>query len=160
MSAAAWLGSAFGIVVIGSCTVLLHFARRHDARIPALAHPWVHRLLILGMYTGGCTVALTALGRYVTGAELRAVGFLAAILGASEGGVYVFSVICGLVSVCVVVFGAWLEPGPGIAWWALALPFVCALSGGHLHGVLTVFPVTDWSSSVASWIGGRPGASG
>jgi hypothetical protein len=160
VSAAAWIGSAFGIVVIAASAVLLYFAGRHSARIPGSVHPWVHRLLILGMYTGGCTVALTALGVYVIGAELRVVGFAAGLLGGTPGAVYVFSVIAGLVAVAVVIFGAVLEPGPGIAWWALALPFVCALSGGHLHGMLTVFPVTDWSSTVASWIGGRPGAGG
>ena len=45
-------------------------------------------------------------------------------------------------------------PAAAIAWMALALPFVAALSGGKLHGILTVFPAVQWVTSVFSWIGG------
>ena len=160
MSASAWLASAAGLAVIVTCAVLLHFAAKHQQRLHQRVSPWVYRLLIFGMYVGGCTVALTALGAYVIGAESWAVNSLAGILRAGPGVVYVACLAAGLISFLVAVLGIWLEPYPVIAWWALAVPFVCALSGGHLHGVLTVFPVTEWSAQVSQWIGGGPGARG
>lgn len=158
MNAAAWLGSAAGLAVIVTCAFLLHFANRHAQKLHQAVSPWVFRLLIFGMYTGGCTVALTGVGAPVIRLESWVVNSVAGILNAGPGAVYVACLAAGVVSVLVVVLGAWLEPYPVIAWWALALPFVCALSGGHLHGVLTVFPVTEWSSEVSTWIGGGPGA--
>ena len=59
-----------------------------------------------------------------------------------------------IVGVVATVLGFILEPYPAVAWFALATPFVVALSGGHLHGALTVFPVNEWSSQVSQWIGG------
>jgi hypothetical protein len=167
VTASAWLASAFGVAVIVICAVLLWLAGRHEDQIRSRApgvhdrlSPWAYRLLIFGMFTGGTDVALTGLGTWVIGGELRAAGFLAALLGAGPGLVYVACMTAGLVTLGVAVFGAWLEPGRRVAWWALAVPFVCALSGGHLHGVLTVFPVSEWSSTVASWWAGSPGARG
>jgi hypothetical protein len=157
---AAWAGSAAGIIVVGACVILLRQAGRHGHRLPQQYHPWAYRLLIFGMYVGSCAIALTALGAWAIAAELRVASFAAAMVHAPPADVYTVCVITGILFVVVVALGAWLEPGPAIAWWALALPFVCALSGGHLHGALTVFPVTDWSSQVSSWLGGGPGARG
>jgi hypothetical protein len=167
MSSAAWAASSAGIAVIVTCAVLLWLARRHErglreqaGRVHERLSPWLYRALAFGMYVGSCTVALTALGPHVIGAEVTVVNFTAGLFNVGPGPVYDVSIGIGLVSLGVVVLGAWLEPGPAVAWWALALPFACALSGGHLHGVLTVFPVTEWSSHVAAWLGGRPGARG
>lgn len=148
---AAWAGSSAGIIVIGTCIVLMWFAGRHAGRIHQRVHPWAYRLIILGMYTGGCAVALTALGGYVTGFERSVIGMLGNI---DVGTGHEIAVIGGVIVVLAAVLGAWLEPGPAVAWFALAVPFVAALSGGHLHGVLTVFPVNEWSAQVSSWIGG------
>lgn len=160
MNAANWLASAAGLAVIATCAILLHFAVKHEQRIHQRASLWVYRLLIFGMYVGGCAVAVTALGAYVIGLESWAVNSLAGLLHAGPGAVYVACLAAGLVSFLVAALGIWLEPYPVVAWWALAVPFVCALSGGHLHGVLTIFPVTEWASQVSSWIGGGPGAHG
>jgi len=152
MTAAAWGGSSAGVIVIGVCAVLLWFARRHAHRIHQQASPWLYRLLIFGMYVGGCAVALTALGGYVIGFEMSVAGLLG---GVRSGAGYEVAVIGGFVVLGAALAGAVLEPGPAVAWFALAVPFVCALSGGHLHGVLTVFPVTEWASQVSQWLGGR-----
>lgn len=151
MNAAAWAGSGAGIIVIGTCAVLLHHAGRHGHRLPSAFHPWLYRLLIFGMYVGACAVALSAVGRWVIGAENWAVSLLG---GTASGPGHTIAVIGGVLVLAVVILGAALMPGPEVAWWALALPFVAALSGGHLHGVLTVLPVADWSAQVAAWIGG------
>ena len=52
------------------------------------------------------------------------------------------------------MLGLALEPYPVVAWFALVTPFIVALSGGHLHGALTVFPVNEWSAQISQWIGG------
>lgn len=148
---AAWAGSSAGVIVIGTCIVLMWFAGRHGHRIHQRVSPWVYRLIILGMYTGGCAVALTALGSYVIGFERSVIGMLGNV---SIGTGHEIAVIGGVVVVLAAVLGAWLEPGPAVAWFALAVPFVCALSGGKLGGALTVFPVTEWSAQVSAWIGG------
>jgi len=63
-------------------------------------------------------------------------------------------VIGGVIVLAAALLGFFLEPGPAVAWFALAVPFIVALSGGHLHGILTVFPVNAWSAQVSQWIGG------
>lgn len=151
MNSAAWAASGAGIIVIGTCAVLLHQFGRHGQRLPSQAHPWVLRVLIFGMYVGGCAVALTALGRYVISAEEWVTGLLG---GTQSGAGHEIAVIGGVLILAVVILGGAFLPGPDVAWFALALPFVAALSGGHLHGVLTVFPVSDWSATVSRWIGG------
>lgn len=151
MSGAAWASASAGVIVIGTCAVLLWFAGRHSARIHQRVHPWLYRLLAFGMYTGGCAVALGALGGYVTGFERTVIGLIGNI---QSGTGHEIAVISGAIVLLAAVLGAWFEPGPPAVWFALAVPFVTALSGGHLHGVLTVFPVDQWSAQVSQWIGG------
>jgi hypothetical protein len=147
----AWAASSAGIIVIGVCAVLLHQAGSHGHRLPSRFHPWLYRLLIFGMYVGACAVALTALGRYVISAE----DWTAQQLGGVQAGAgHDIAVIGGVIILAVVVLGIAFAPGPDVAWFALALPFAAALSGGHLHGVLTVFPAGEWSATVSNWIGG------
>lgn len=151
MNGAAWASASAGVIVIGTCAVLLWFAGRHAARIHQRVHPWLYRLLAFGMYVGGSAVTLTALGGYVTGFERTVIGLVGSI---QSGTGHEIAVIGGVVVLLAALIGAWLEPGPAVAWFALAVPFVVALSGGHLHGALTVFPVDQWSAQVSQWIGG------
>jgi hypothetical protein len=151
VNAAAWAGSAAGIIVIGTCAALLYFAGRHAGRVHQRARPYVYRLIIFGMYVGACAVVLTALGAYVTGVEFSLIG-LAGNVSAGLG--HEIVVIAGVVFILATVLGFFLEPYPAVAWFALATPFVVALSGGHLHGALTVFPVNEWAAQVSQWIGG------
>jgi hypothetical protein len=148
---AAWAGSSAGIILIGVCAALLFFAGRHAHRLHQRAQPVVYRLIILGMYTGGCAVVLTALGGIVVGWERGILGMFANI---DVGTGHEIAVIGGFIVLLAAVLGFILEPYPAVAWFALAAPFVIALSGGHLHGALTVFPVTQWSAQVSQWIGG------
>lgn len=151
MNAADWAGSAAGVIVIGTCAALLFFAGRHASRLHQRVQPWLYRLIIFGMYVGACAVVLTALGAWVVSAEFSVVG----LAGNVQTGLgHEIVVIGGVIFILATVLGFILEPYPAVAWFALATPFVVALSGGHLHGALTVFPVNEWSSQVSQWIGG------
>lgn len=143
--------SSFGVILTGTSIALLFFAGRHGQNLPARFHPWVYRLLIFGTFVGACAIVLSALGGILTSWEASVVSMAGNV---QSGTGHEIIVIGGFILFLAVALGAWLEPGPQVAWFALALPFVAALSGGHLHGVLTVFPVTQWSAQVSQWIGG------
>jgi hypothetical protein len=150
-AAQSWAVSWSAVAVLGTCAVLLHRMGTHGHHLPAWSHPWLSRLLIIGMFTGGCAVALTALGIYVLGAERWATGLAG---GAGTGAARDAAIVAGLFLLTTVIIGLVWVPAPEIAWFALALPFVAALSGGHLHGILTVLPVIQWCQAIAHWIGG------
>jgi hypothetical protein len=151
VNGAAWAASGAGIILIGTCAALLYFAGRHANRVHQRVRPYVYRLIILGMYVGSCAVVLTALGEYVVRLEFTIVG-LAGNVQVGLG--HEIVVIAGVVFILAAILGFFLEPYPAVAWFALATPFVVALSGGHLHGALTVFPVNEWSAQISQWIGG------
>jgi hypothetical protein len=151
VNAGAWAASGAGVIVIGTCIVLLYFAGRHAGRVHQRVRPFVYRLIIFGMYVGACAVVLTALGAYVVRLEFAVVG----VAGNVQSGLgHEIVVIGGVIFLLATVLGFLLEPYPVVAWFALTTPFVVALSGGHLHGALTVFPVNEWSAQVSQWIGG------
>jgi hypothetical protein len=147
VSAGAWGGTLGGALVVGLCIVLLK--RLHHA--PEMVHPWLCRLAIFGMYAGGCALALTSAGGRVTGIAAWAASRAG---GLEHGPVHVGIMIAGVLLLFDVVIALWKLPSPSAAWAGLALPFVAALSAGHLHGVLTVFPVIEWCQQLAAWIGG------
>jgi hypothetical protein len=150
-AAASWGVSWSAVAVIGVAAVFLHRMNTHGQHVPGWAHPWLSRLLILGMFVGGCAVALTALGNYVLDAEQWVTGLAG---GNGSAAAHDVAVVAGVFLLLTVVIGMIWVPAPEVAWFALALPFVAALSGGHLHGVLTVLPVVQWCQEIAHWIGG------
>jgi hypothetical protein len=150
-AAQSWAVSWSAVAVLGVCGVFIHRMRTHGDRLPAFVHPQLCRLMIVGMFTGGCAVALTALGVYVLDAELWLTGLAG---GAGSPAAHDVSIVAGVFLLLTVIIGLIWVPAPEIAWFALALPFVAALSGGHLHGILTVLPVVQWCQQIAAWIGG------
>lgn len=148
---ASWAASWAAVAVIAVCAVVVHRMNTHGQRLPGWAHPILSRLLILGMYVGGCAVALTALGRYVITAELWATGLAG---GDSAGFGRDVAIAAGVFLFLTFLIALIWVPDPRFAWVALALPFVAALSGGHLHGILTVLPVIQWCEGISHWIGG------
>lgn len=145
--ATGWFGSGAGLVIIGTTWVILRYLHH----LPAASHPVLHRLAIIGMYAGGCAVALTAMGAWVISAEKWALG----IVGGSHAGTgHAIVVVAGtFLTVAVVIALIWV-PDPFAAYLALALPFVLALSGGHLHEILSVFPGPALAEQVSHWLGG------
>jgi len=140
--------SSAGIIVIGACAVLLWFAGKHGGRLPSVAHPWLYRLLIFGMFVGGDAVAQTSLGRYPEGLLRWAVSPLGA------AGAHDVLVITGIIVLVSAVAGAAFEPGPTEAIIAAGAPFVLLVAGGALAEFALWFPVTQWSAQFAAWIGG------
>jgi hypothetical protein len=150
-AAQSWAVSWSAVAVLGVCGVFIHRMRTHGDRLPGWFHPQLSRLMIIGMFTGGCAVALTALGAWVLGAELWVTGLAG---GAGSPAAHDVAVVAGVFLLLTVIIGLVWVPAPEIAWFALGLPFVAALSGGHLHGILTVLPVVAWCQEIAHWIGG------
>lgn len=144
---AAIAGSGAGLVIIASAWLLM----RHLSRLPRWSHPWLHRAVILGMYTGGATLMLTELGRWIITAETWVLGFFG---GTSAGLGHAGAVIAGLVIAVSVIVGLIWAPDTETAYQALGLPALLVLSGGHLHALLTVVPGPAIAQWVSSWIGG------
>lgn len=146
-SFAEWAGSGAGIVIVVACWVVM----RHLRHMPSWSHPWLHRTVILGMYVGGCTIMLTRIGSFIIDAEQFALGFA----GGSQSGLgHTIIVAAGLILAASVIIGLIFDPGLETAWTALALPAVLAISGGHLHALLTVVPGPAIAQQVSSWLGG------
>jgi hypothetical protein len=150
-TAASWGVSWSAVAVIGVVAVFIHRMGTHGNRLPGWFHPILNRLLVLGMFVGACAVALTALGAIVLDAEQWVTGLAG---GAGSPAAHDVAVVAGVFLLLTVVIGLIWVPAPEIAWFALALPFVAALSGGHLHGILTVLPVVQWCEEISHWIGG------
>lgn len=144
---AAWAGSSAGIIVIGVCAVLLHQAGRHGHRLPGPAHPWLYRVLIFGMFLGGDSVALTALGSY----PLSALSWASSAFGPGRHDVLV---IVAVLLLALTVTGTAFVPAFTFAMTALALPFVAYLAGGALRSLDYWLPVVQWSAGISHWIGG------
>jgi hypothetical protein len=148
---ASWAASWAAVAVLVACAVIVHRMNTHGQRLPGWFHPILSRVLILGMFVGGCAVALTALGGYVISVELWATGLAH---GTASGFGHDLAMGAGLFLLLTVLIAMIWVPDPRFAWCALALPFVAALSGGHLHGILTVLPVVQWCEGISHWIGG------
>ena len=140
--------SSAGLIVIGACAVLLWFAGKHGGRLPSIAHPWLYRLLIFGMFVGGDAVAQTAFGRYPEALER----WIVSPLGAA--GAHDVLVIAASILLIAAVAGLAFEPGPEEALIAVGTPFVLLVAGGALAEFALWFPVTQWSGQFAVWIGG------
>lgn len=144
-------GSGAGIVIAGVSWITM----RHMGKLPSgwhsTAHPVLHRLCIIGMWAGGSAIALTALGQWIIRAELWAASLFG---GVGSGAGHTAAVLAGLFLAASVALALIWVPAEGAAWMALALPFVLALSGGHLHALLTIFPGASFAQSVSHWIGG------
>lgn len=143
-----WAGSGAGLIMIGASWVLMRYLHH----LPKASHPVLHRLEIIGMYAGGATLVLTsALGLWVIRAELWALGLFG---GVSGGTGHAAVVIAATFLAAAVLVALVFIPDSFAAWLALALPFVLALSGGHLHDMLTVFPGPALAQQVSQWLGG------
>ena len=140
--------SSAGIIVIGACAVGLWFAGRHGGRLPRMAHPWLYRALICGMFIGGDAVAQTALGRYPETLMRLAVSPL------GPAGGHDVLVIAGIIVLLAAIGGLLFEPGPAEAYIATLAPFLLLVAGGALAQFALWFPVTQWAAQFAAWIGG------
>jgi hypothetical protein len=148
VTGASWAVSGAGVVVWALCWTGL----RHYRHLPVMAHRWVVRAAIAFAYIAGCAVALTALGSYV----LDALGWvLGTVGGPQSAGAHTAVTVVGLfLAASVIVALVWLPDVPA-AYLAAAAPLVLALSGGHLHGLLSVVPAGHVVTAISAWLGGR-----
>ena len=146
-----WAASWAAAAVAGACAVLLYLMGSHGHRLPSFVHPQVHRAIILGMFVAGAAIALTPLGRYPLAVEDWATGLFG---GTASGAGRAAAVVAGIFLLLSVAVGMIWVPAPAVAYMAFALPFVAALSGGRLHGILSVLPVVQWVTEMYAWIGG------
>jgi hypothetical protein len=140
--------SAAGILVIGACIIGLWFAGKHGGRLPDIAHPWLYRLLICGMFIGADAVAQTALGRYPEALER----WIVSPLGPAGG--HVVLVLAGLFLLVACVAGLVFAPGVLEVIMTACLPFVLMVTGGALIQFALWLPVQQWSAEFSAWIGG------
>lgn len=145
-----WIGSGAGVVLIGLCVIISMFMHH----LPALTHPWLKRLLIIGMYSGGAALAVTTIGGWahqglewvfgLAGGTASGLGFAVLVLVATFLGL---SVIVGLLFV----------PDFTTGIIAACLPFILGLAAGGilLHAYqVTTYPAQTAAEAIARGLGG------
>jgi hypothetical protein len=147
VTGASWAVSAGGVIVLVAVWLLLqHYHHLHD-----MAHPVALRVAIFFAYVAGCAIALSAAGFYV---DEPLMWMLRQVSGKYAAISYILVVGTGLVLTATVVVALAKRPLPRYAYLAAATPFILALSGGALHGLLSVVPAGPWVTHIATWIGG------
>jgi hypothetical protein len=150
---ASWAGSGVAVITAGLCWLLL----RHLDHLPSNTHPWLHRLVIAGMYCAGVAFTFTAAGQWILSACRHALGFAGAST-APHSGLGWALVTLGALALAAAVFVAlvWV-PDARYAYVALAAPLVLALApGGFAHHIfdVTAVPAQSLVAQVATWAGG------
>lgn len=146
-SIAGWFGSGAALIMIGAAWVMM----RYHHHLPGVTHPILRRLVIIAMYAGGVTLALMPAGQTLIHAEMRVMSLGG---GVQSGLGHAAAVIAGLLLAVAVIVALIWAPELRMAWVALGLPLVLALSGGHLHQLLTFFPGQALAEQVSHWLGG------
>jgi hypothetical protein len=148
----AWLGSGAALIVAGLCWLLI----RHLHHMPSMTHPWLHRVLIIGMYCAGAVAVVTPVGLWL----LRLIERLAGLAGGTAPGTglgwALVTVAALFLAAAVAVALVWV-PDVSVAWVALATPLVLALApGGFAHRLyeVTAGPAQSLVTHLATWAGG------
>jgi len=147
MTGASWGVSAAGVIVAALCIIGL----RHHRHLPQATHPVSVRAAIFFMFVSADAVAQTALGSYVHSALSWALGVTG---GPQSVPAHTAVTIIGMALFASVAIGLAFLPETAVVYLALALPFVLAVAGGHLHQVLYVVPVQQMVTAISQWIGG------
>ena len=147
-----WLGGGEALITLGVCWLAL----RHYGHLPGQARPWVHRLVILGMYAAGTVLVVTTVGLWVVHAIQRLSGFGGGTAPGSGIG-WALVTVGGLSLIAGLAVALIWAPDPAYAYVALAAPLVLALApGGFVHQVyvFTSAPAQSAVAQVAVWAGG------
>jgi hypothetical protein len=150
-----WRGTATGLTVIGACVVLGIFAPRMFPRRWARAHPWLHRLIAVLMYSGACALLFTPIGHGLIQAADAALTWHGAL---RSGPGHAAVVIAGLLMLLIVALALTTEPHPRAGWYAVILVAVLAVvPGGVLHLLLaaTEAPGAAAAAAFSSLLGGN-----
>lgn len=149
MDIASWAGSGAGLIVIGAAWVLMFF----NKHFPSGIQPWVMRGVIVLMFMGGATVAVTVVGKWAT----RKIGELAGYFGGWGAAALV---IGALFLIGMIIFGTWKFPSPKVAYCAAVVLIVLgAFSGGFFHDLNTQSgqPARQGTANIKAWLTGKSG---
>ena len=150
---ASWVGSGFAVITAGVCWLLL----RHLNHLPSNTHPWLHRLVIIGMYCAGVAAVFTAGGQWLLHTCQQAIG-LAGASTAPGSGLGWALVTLGALALAATVFVALVwTPSAQYAYVALAAPLILALApAGFAHHIfdVTAAPAQQLVAGIATWAGG------
>jgi hypothetical protein len=147
-----WLGGGEALIVIGLCWLLMKYGHH----LPGAAHPWLHRLVILGMYAAGLVLSVTTIGLWVLG-KMRWLGGLTGGTDPGHGLAWALVVVGGIALIFALVVALVWSPNLGVAYIALLAPLLLALApGGFPHQVyaVTAAPAQSAVAQVATWAGG------
>lgn len=148
----AWLGGGAALIVVALCWLLM----RHLHHLPAMTHPWLHRLLIICMYCAGLAAVITVAGQWLLHLIQRIGGLVGGTAPGSGIGWALITAGALALAAAVAVALIWM-PDVSAAWVALATPLMLALApGGFAHHLyeLTAMPAEALVSHLATWAGG------
>lgn len=150
---ASWAGPGFAVITAGLCWLLL----RHLNHLPPNTHPWLHRLVIAGMYCAGVAAVFTAGGQWLLNLCRGALGVAGASTAPGSGLGWAL-VTLGALALAATVFVALVwTPSAQYAYVALAAPLVLALApAGFAHHIfdVTAAPAQQLVAGIATWAGG------
>jgi hypothetical protein len=147
-----WLGGGEALIVAGLCWLMM----RYVSHLPAMAHPWIHRLVIIGMYAAGTVLVVSVVGLWLVHLIQRLGGFAGGTAPGSGIGWALVTIGALALAAAVAVALVWM-PNAAFAYVALAAPLVLALApGGFAHQIyaLTSQPAHSLVTQVAVWAGG------
>ena len=145
-----WIGTGAGVIMIGACFIVGIFSNH----LPKFSHPWLHRLLIVGVYAGATAVLATAGGQLLLGWANTIAGFFG---GFASGIGYAAIVLAGFFLLLSFLIAVIKVPSLAAMTLALLLAFTLALvPGGFLHNfyVVTAAPGQQYATQFAAWLGG------
>jgi hypothetical protein len=144
-------GSGAAIVVAALAFLLL----THHSRLPAVAHPWAKRAIIVLAFSAGSALTITWLGQQARTLLGMVVGWGSA--SADTGTAYALAVAAVLVATAFTAVCIVFEPAPEAAVAAFILPVLLAIpAGGILHSLSTqvAAPAGAWAAAIMTWIAG------
>jgi len=147
-----WLGSGAALIVTGLCFLLMRFGHH----LPAVSHPWQHRLVIVLMYCAGAALVVTTAGAWVL-RTLQGLGGFAGGTAPGSGAGWALATVGALFLFATVVVALVWVPDTSVAYLAAATPLALALApGGVAHQIymLTASPAQELVSQAAHWAGG------
>ena len=150
---ASWAGSGVAVITAGLCWLLL----RHLNHLPAGTHPWLHRLVIIGMYCAGVAFVLTAAGQWILNLARSALGLVGASTAPHSGLGWALITLAALFLAAAVFVALVWTPSAQYAYVALATPLVLALApAGFAHQiyVVTSAPAQQLVAAIATRAGG------
>ncbi len=152
-SAASWAGSGFAVITAGLCWLLL----RHLNHLPSNTHPWLHRLVIVGMYCAGVAFVFTAAGQWILSHAQGILGLVGASTAPGSGLGWALVTLAALALAAAVAVALIWTPNAQYAYVALAAPLVLALApAGFAHHIfdVTAAPAQQLVAGIATWAGG------